>query len=371
MSQTITVSGASQRSEPFAIDRGSKITYTPTTSGYLEYSSGSLADAKNAVAVWAKWPPGTVSAVSSDTPMISLIGRIVGQGSAVVEDSDPQKLLLAFGNKYYSGSPVGNLTPDFIGQRCQDTTTNIFYVAVSMATSGWALASNGVTDLIDGAIPFVRPSSGSMAANGAVTATTAMNRTIGASYSYFPSGAVFSGSAAGWYYTVWSSTTVGTVYNNVYSSGQPTIPASLTAVSAAGPGAYTQSTSSDLTGPNVTVPAGAMGVNGSVWWERADNNNNSAGTKTYNTFFGASSANGNSQTTNPYHGACGSIKNAGAASKQTCVNGAHGDPGNAGGFNYLTIDTSAAVIVSFAMNCNTATDYSIIESYLIQLRPKL
>ena len=66
----------------------------------------------------------------------------------------------------------------------------------------------------------------------------------------------------------------------------------------------------------------------------------------------------------------GSIKNAGAANKQTCVNGAHGDPGNAGGFNYLTIDTSAAVNVSFAVNCNTATDYAILESYLIQLRPK-
>ena len=39
----------------------------------------------------------------------------------------------------YAGSPVGVLTPNFVGQRCQDTTTGLFYVAQTTASSGWAL----------------------------------------------------------------------------------------------------------------------------------------------------------------------------------------------------------------------------------------
>lgn len=37
--------------------------------------------------------------------------------------------------KNYPGSPIGNITPDFIGQECQDTVTGAFYKAFSTASS--------------------------------------------------------------------------------------------------------------------------------------------------------------------------------------------------------------------------------------------
>lgn len=38
----------------------------------------------------------------------------------------------------YPGSPFGNLTPDFVGQECQDTTTGIFYKAQGASSAAWA-----------------------------------------------------------------------------------------------------------------------------------------------------------------------------------------------------------------------------------------
>jgi hypothetical protein len=97
-----------------------------------------------------------------------------------------------------------------------------------------------------------------MAANGAVTLGTALS----AIYSfglwlYFPSGAVYAGSAAGLYWCVMSSTTVGTVYNNIHIPGtnSPDPPTSPTAVVAAGPGAYTGATS-EITVWSYTMPRG-------------------------------------------------------------------------------------------------------------------
>ena len=46
----------------------------------------------------------------------------------------------------YAGSPIGNLTPDFIGQRCQDTSTGLFYVAQTATSAGWRMS------VVDGAI---------------------------------------------------------------------------------------------------------------------------------------------------------------------------------------------------------------------------
>lgn len=59
----------------------------------------------------------------------------------------PGRTEIAAGAGYveYAGSPVGNLTPDFIGQRCQDTTTGLFYVAQTVSANGWALSTAGLS----------------------------------------------------------------------------------------------------------------------------------------------------------------------------------------------------------------------------------
>ena len=68
-------------------------------------------------------------------------------------------------------------------------------------------------------IPFVIPSSGTMGNNGALAVTTALDYAYPASYVRLPAGAIQTGSAAGWYYAVWSSASTATVYNNPTRAG--------------------------------------------------------------------------------------------------------------------------------------------------------
>jgi hypothetical protein len=113
-------------------------------------------------------------------------------------------------------------------------------------------------------LPVILPSSGSIGNNGALTLTTALITTFANCWMYFPANAISAGSAAGVYFVQMSSTTAGTIYNNTLTSGSPTIPASPTAFSTTGPGAYTQTTSAVAL---VTLPilGGAMGANGALY----------------------------------------------------------------------------------------------------------
>ena len=123
---------------------------------------------------------------------------------------------------------------------------------------------NGSVTLLATAIPMILPSSGTIGNNGALSGLTAFPGTYVSCYMYFPANAIAAGVAAGLYYCVMSSTTAGTIYNNTYTSGQPTIPASPTAFSTTGPGAYTQTTASDVTVLSGTVPANTLGINGEL-----------------------------------------------------------------------------------------------------------
>src|SRR5579859_1785192 len=101
-------------------------------------------------------------------------------------------------------------------------------------------------------IPFIVANTGTMGNNGALTLGTALPSTYANAYVYLPANAISAGSAAGWYFCQFSSTTVGTVFNNTYSSGTPQIPAALVSFATTGPGAYTGVTT-QITGPNFTI----------------------------------------------------------------------------------------------------------------------
>lgn len=137
--------------------------------------------------------------------------------------------------------------------------------------------------LLSSTIPFVMVSSGTMGNNGALSGLTAVAFAYPRAYVYLPSGAISAGSAAGWYYAVFSYTTAATVYNNTYTTGTPTVPASPTAFVTTGPGAYTQTTgtSPSFYGPNTTLPANVVGKYGTADLFIVTANNNSAGSKGY------------------------------------------------------------------------------------------
>jgi len=118
--------------------------------------------------------------------------------------------------------------------------------------------------LMQTAIPMVLQSSGSVAANGALSGLTALPFASfpHPAFMYFPAGAVFAASPAGMYFVILSSTTAGTIFNNVYTSGAPRIPTFLIPIVAAGPGAYTQTTAAAITLLSFDVPGGLLGPNG-------------------------------------------------------------------------------------------------------------
>ncbi|MBT9145426.1 MAG: hypothetical protein DDT42_01297 [candidate division WS2 bacterium] len=123
---------------------------------------------------------------------------------------------------------------------------------------------NGQASLARWSVPVGVPSSGSIANNGALTLTTALDRVYSDGiYLRFPANAIAAGVPAGLYYCVMSSTTVGTIFNNS-SLGIPSIPASPVPFSTTGPGAYVQTTGTDIILITLPIPGGLLGSNGSL-----------------------------------------------------------------------------------------------------------
>jgi hypothetical protein len=214
----------------------SSITDTGLTSGRIPYagSGGLIQDSAN---------------LTFDGTNLAVNGAVSGTS---ITDSG-----LTSGRIPYSGS--GGLLQD---------STNLTFDGTNLTVNGKIKQVSGSSvpyTLFSTGIPFIIVSSGSMGNNGALTITGAVASIYPNAYVYLPSGAISSGSAAGYYYAVFSSTTAATVYNNTYTpgSGVPTVPASPTAFSTTGPGAYTQSASP----PNpfsVVIPANALSINGKI-----------------------------------------------------------------------------------------------------------
>lgn len=112
-------------------------------------------------------------------------------------------------------------------------------------------------------VPMILAPTGSMANNGVLTGGTAFPTGFmnGGTYQYFPAGAIAAGSLAGWYYTLMSSTTAGVVYNNIYTAGQPYVPAVPTPFVTTGPGAFTGVTTA-VVALSFPIAANTMGPNG-------------------------------------------------------------------------------------------------------------
>ena len=231
----------------------------------------------------------------------------------------------------------------------------------SVSGDGYCYGSRG------SGLPFVMPSSGTVNnTSGNITVSTAFDYVIGPSYTYFPTGALYAASPAGWYYMVWTAATIGTVYANTYLNGNAQIPASPTPLTTV-TGPYTQATGFDVVGPNFVIPGNVMGPNGHIAWHRAVNNSGGASNKLYSTYLGATTFQGLTQTTNPKEAGAGVIRNRGHVARQIAASAAHGDNNNASAMTKLTIDTTQPQIFAFSIQLASAADYGMIESHGIQI----
>lgn len=224
--------------------------------------------------------------------------------------------------------------------------------------------------LIETGIPFVL-TSGSMGNNGALTLTTAVATAYPNAYVYMPAEAIAAGSAAGFYYAVFSTTTAATIYNNVYTTGTPEIPASPTAFVTTGPGAFTFSTGSSYTAVQATLPANAMGIDGSLEFIWTATANNSANAKYASALFGGQTVAGATAFTSQTSGRWNAtVQNRGVVNVQT-INGveiANGQVSAANGT--LSINTAANVTVASNLYLNSSTsDVLVIESFKVIIYP--
>ncbi|MFZ3193749.1 MAG: hypothetical protein WA154_11170 [Moraxellaceae bacterium] len=179
---------------------------------------------------------------------------------------------------------------------------------------------------------------------------------------YLPAIATTPAIAAGMYYCVMSSTTVGTIYSSGPGSAALNISAGAS---------YTGLIVTSYELLNVPVPGSVMGVNGALRITTAWTNNNSAGAKTPIVKFGGSggaSLFALNNTTNPSHRYQQQIENRGLAAAQvassTLLTGfgaastAPADP---------AINTAANTSVSVMGGLAVATDWIMLESCTVEL----
>lgn len=228
---------------------------------------------------------------------------------------------------------------------------------------------NGSVSLFATAIPMVLPSSGSIGDNGALTGLTALPVQFASCYMYFPASAISAGSAAGLYYVVMSSTTAGTIYNNTYTSGLPTIPASPTAFVTTGPGAYTQTTASDIMLLSFTVQGGLMGINGALRSVSAWGVTNNANAKTAKEKYGGTATFSFSLASTAANQHFGVVRNVGVSTTQSIHSAASAGGIGISSVGYSQVSVASASDQAFSLTAQlaTATDYMLSGGLTVEL----
>lgn len=223
-------------------------------------------------------------------------------------------------------------------------------------------------ELLGSNLAIGRPSSGSIANNGALTLTTALQTTYSqGAYMYFPANSIAAGVAAGLYWVVMSSTTLGTIYNNTYTSGTPTAPTSLTPFVTTGPGAYTQ-TVGEVTLLLGTMPGGSMGKNGVLEVGLLALCNNSAGTKSVSFKIDSVTYLTSTLSTVQYSWIIRSVMNCNSEAIQVSQSlGASTYVSSASAPIRSTLNTAVDQSLFVTLACNTATDFAFLEQYNINV----
>lgn len=188
----------------------------------------------------------------------------------------------------------------------------------------------------------------------------------GSCYLYTPASAWTSpANTAGWYYGVLTSTTLGTLYTNTYSSGLPFIPgtAALGAVVPGSAGTWTGVTSAQA-GLSFTLPANIMGPNGQIIFEFLLGFHASTNNKTVTIKVGTNTVFSLVEATTGIAAYQGQViwGNQGNAKAQFCQTvGAPGATSNAQ--TYTTVDTTTNQTVTVNITNSTATDWVSIDSF--------
>lgn len=223
--------------------------------------------------------------------------------------------------------------------------------------------------LAQGGPPIGKPPSGTIGNNGALSLLVTALPTIysGGIFLYYPFGAISTGSAAGFYWTVMSSTTAGTIYNNQYLGGTPVVPASPTPFVTTGPGAYVGDTGFPTVSASVVVPGGALGLNGELDIYALMAVAPGAGNVQPAIYYGGVAVYGmNFGSGTVAIEAFVKMTNQGNAAVQV----SSGNANAAGqGLARTTINSAANQSVQFILYQSLATDYIVLEAFSVKIYP--
>lgn len=233
-----------------------------------------------------------------------------------------------------------------------------------------------VTDVVvlaQAAVPVILAPNGTVATNGTITLGTALPTTYANAWVYLPAGAV-SGGLAGLYFATFSSTTVGvitTTYKSLAAAFTPYI-ATGTVVATGSNSAYTQTTATDITLANITVPGGLMGANGMLRPMAAYASLNNANSKPVKLYLGGTNFGGSSLSMTSLAGAqfVRTVQNRGSQASQVCLGSSAASNFMGVSPTYLSIDTSVNKALTFTAQLTTATDYIVLEGFTVEVLPK-
>lgn len=220
------------------------------------------------------------------------------------------------------------------------------------------------------AVPVCLAPNGTVATNGTVTLGTALSTTYaGGIWLRLPANAVVGG-AAGLYWAVMSSTTVGQVYTNFQDPANefvPFIPGGTLVAATGSNGAYTQTTGADITLANITIPAGILGLNGQLVFNRAFSYNTAAGTKLFKILLGGVSLQTSTRTTTGGGDSMTMrVRVRGAANRTHVTDLSESSSTATTNSNMSTIDTATQLSLALVANNDTATNWMVYEGMSVE-----
>lgn len=212
-------------------------------------------------------------------------------------------------------------------------------------------------------LPVGLPPSGTVGVNGAITLGTATTIVYsGGIYWYFVSGSLYSGSLSGFYFTVMSSTTSGTVYNNLYTpeTNTPSVPTSPTPISGTGVAFTGVTTSVDAV--SRTIVGGSLGLNGRIDCHLIGSHNNTAGNKIYILNFGGNQIYSTAATTSQAYTLPRYVtQNRSSTNRQISANAAVTSASSAPVLQ-TSVDTLVDQTYKISLQKSAATDFMVLES---------
>jgi len=276
-----------------------------------------VTDVGNGGSLWMpagdRWTPLNGRAIALRTPVPFILpgsGFFANNGAYTMGTSQGS------GTCTFSATSGAGVTATLSVAGFAGTSADVGRVITVDGGKQFTITAFGTTTTATGTLGATLSSVGPYANNLWYLATP-LDKVYAACYMYFPALAIHSTSVAGWYFTVMSSTTVGTVQNVPYTSGQPTVPLSYGGFTVTGPGAFVQTSNADIQALAVTIPGGALGKVGGIETRLSVVAAASTNTKTARAFYGTAQM----QTTTVISGqtfanAKGGITNIGVATAQ-------------------------------------------------------